>query len=590
MVDFYFPLKMLKEKLSPNKAAKPLESTGAVKRRRISIDDPFNDTQEKKIGTTLDQTATKMDEIETPFIKKANLSRVNSHNYLLPPPDEANQRIVAEETSEQVATQETSEKAEGMVQGTDQEIVEPTSLDGGEGDQPMEEVHELQTGEQQQEEEEEQEIAEQDDLPDVNDEVPLDVLEEMHKLELCFPTLSSSYRLIDKIGEGTFSTVYKAEALNGAVRLGSEIWKSPPLKKKKPQSDSKPKKSPIVALKQIYVTSSPNRIHNELKLLFLLSGNSHVAPLLDILRYQDQVLAIMPYYQHADYRDFYRDLPIKGVKKYLWELFHALSFIHDKDVIHRDLKPTNFLYDPFKGKGVLVDFGLAEKVDTALSTTKSMTCPCNSKDKPVQHRKRHIKAAYPKQDQRPPRRANRAGTRGFRAPEVLFKCTNQLTKLDIWSAGIIGISFIARKFPLFNSPDDIDAILELVLIFGLEKMQQCAELHGCALDINLPNINSNTSSGNLVQVIGDFLRHEWENGTFPPDSVALDTIKILNEAGSAFVKPNTDQGNYYDHIHMMQLLSGCFKMDPSKRLSAKDVLKLPFFDDLRSNEDDEVIL
>ncbi|CAH6720709.1 cell division control protein 7 [[Candida] jaroonii] len=431
------------------------------------------------------------------------------------------------------------------------------------------------------------------------DEVSLNVLEEMNKLVECFPKLSSNYRLIDKIGEGTFSTVYKAEALNGIIKLGSDIWKSPPLKKLKSnrlphETKKKKQKNPIVALKQIYVTSSPNRIYNELNLLYILTGNSHIAPLLDVLRYQDQVVAILPYYPHADFRDFFRDLPIKGIKTYLYELFQGLEFVHAKGIIHRDLKPTNFLYDPFKGKGVLVDFGLAEKMST--STKNSNTCPCNSeKDANKRNKRLNIKTAYPKSDQRPPRRANRAGTRGFRAPEVLFKCTNQSTKLDIWSAGIIGLSLISRKFPLFNSPDDTDAIIEIALMFGLEKLIKCADLHGCGLEINLENLsNQNPNDGNLLKLIYVLLDHEIVNDSVPEDSVIYETMRLFNSAKDGFKASDEvddmDKDNYNDHKNLFDLLYGCFSMDPSKRLSAKEILKMPFFDELNQDFDDDVIL
>lgn len=444
------------------------------------------------------------------------------------------------------------------------------------------------------------------------DEVTLEVLEDMHKLEQCFPILADKYRLLDKIGEGTFSTVYKAEAVNGAVVLGSQMWKLPPLQKTTARANKKKKKNALVALKQIYVTSSPNRIHNELSLLYMLSGNSHVAPLLDILRYQDQVLAILPYYQHADFRDFYRDIPVKGIKKYMWELLQGLEFVHSKGIIHRDLKPTNFLYDPFKGKGVLVDFGLAEKVPLSLSASNRSTnlCPCITKDKNPAvkaHSKRlNIKAAYPKQDQRPPRRANRAGTRGFRAPEVLLKCTNQSVKIDIWSAGIICLSLLARKFPLFNSPDDIDALVEILLLFGVEKLQKCAELHGCGLEINIPDVSLTSFNGNLVKFLSSVLRHEEENECLPPNSVIFDTLRFLDVKNYNLVKPSLqnkedatdeeltalkeDLEGYNDLKHLLQLLYGSLSMDPAKRQSATQLLRMPFFSEMAPHKDDEVLL
>lgn len=448
-----------------------------------------------------------------------------------------------------------------------------------------------------------------DVVVDEDQDITLEVLEEMHKLEQCFPILGERYRLINKIGEGTFSTVYKAAAMDGTVMLGSQMWKSPPLHRTTALKKSKSKKNPLVALKQIYVTSSPNRIHNELNLLYMLSGNSHVAPLLDILRFQDQVLAILPYYHHSDFRDFYRDLPIKGVKKYMLELLQGLEFVHSKGIIHRDLKPTNFLYDPFKGKGVLVDFGLAEKVSTSLSSRASNCCPCMSKERPsvskAQAKRLNIKAAYPKSDQRPPRRANRAGTRGFRAPEVLLKCTNQTSKIDIWSAGIIGLSLLARKFPLFNSPDDIDALMEIIIVFGVEKMQKCAEFHGCGLELNTPLITKTNFNGNLVKFLSASLFHEEKNGCVPSDSVIYDTLKFLEENSSRLVKPLLDENetdakvlekvksdveDYYDLKHLLQLLYNCLNLDHTKRSTATQLLGSPFFEELQTNGNDEVLL
>ena len=48
------------------------------------------------------------------------------------------------------------------------------------------------------------------------------------------------------------------------------------------------------------------------------------------------------------------------IRQYLYCLLEALKGVHSRGIIHRDVKPANFLYDYPTGTGVLCDFGLAE--------------------------------------------------------------------------------------------------------------------------------------------------------------------------------------------------------------------------------------
>lgn len=90
-------------------------------------------------------------------------------------------------------------------------------------------------------------------------------------------------------------------------------WSSPPVKKERTASSQDPtlgnsqerkqRRGPkYVAIKKIYVTSSPIRIQNELELLHDLNGYKSVCPLITAFRHQDQVVAVLPYFRHQDFR------------------------------------------------------------------------------------------------------------------------------------------------------------------------------------------------------------------------------------------------------------------------------------------------
>ncbi|PHH78374.1 hypothetical protein CDD80_6997 [Ophiocordyceps camponoti-rufipedis] len=426
------------------------------------------------------------------------------------------------------------------------------------------------------EEDDDDHVHDDDDLDDGDDDDDLDmessddeqvetaVQADMDKLQRDFPGFRDKYRLIKRIGEGTFSTVFKAEDMHYGrydnswdLQDGPSKWTPPPLKKRRSSSGAPLRASPrrprprYVAVKKIYVTSSPARILNELELLHDLRQCPSVCPLITAFRHTDQVVAVLPYFRHGDFRSYFRDMTTADVAIYLRSLFTALRSVHAHKILHRDIKPTNFLYDPASQHGVLVDFGLAER--------EGSDCrPCLCHEPREVRRMRQSASAwvqsaaaggaaqpgYPKADTRPSRRANRAGTRGFRAPEVLFKCTEQTTAIDIWSVGVVLLTILSKRFPFFNSADDVEAMIEIATIFGSKRMKAAGLLHGCVFETNIPTVGQQGFSMEKI---------------------------ILWSTCRTDDRPLTP-----DEKLAVRFLERCMELDPSRRITAEQALDHEF--------------
>jgi cell division control protein 7 len=400
---------------------------------------------------------------------------------------------------------------------------------------------------------------------DEEEEIDGVVLEDIERFEASFKNITQRYRLINRIGEGTFSTVYKAEDLlyehyKNEWDLDAEKENVDANGETTKKTASRPSKPRYVAIKKIYVTSSPLRILNELELLHDLRDSPNVCPLITSFRHQDQVIAILPFFQHRDFRDYYRDFTLSDMRVYFQSLFTALRSVHEAGIIHRDIKPTNFLYSPGNRRGVLVDFGLAEREGTdyhhcacVYETSKRNEKINNSVYASTLQAARAMgqepRPGYPANDQRSSRRANRAGTRGFRAPEVLLKCTAQTSQIDVWSCGVILLTFLSKRFPFFHSADDIDAFIELCTIFGKKRMRECALLHGQVLHSNLPTI----SEGG----------HTWE--------------KILLWCTNRGKKGSgADGGLTAEETEAVEFMKCCLELDHHKRATANELLQHPW--------------
>jgi cell division control protein 7 len=74
--------------------------------------------------------------------------------------------------------------------------------------------------------------------------------------------------------------------------------------------------------------------------------------------------------------------------------------------------------------------------------------------------------------------AARAGTPGFRPPEVLLKHAGQTTAIDLWAVGVMLLCILSRSYPFFRAPDDLTALAELTVLFGSRAVKETAKRYG----------------------------------------------------------------------------------------------------------------
>ena len=123
------------------------------------------------------------------------------------------------------------------------------------------------------------------------------------------------------------------------------------------------------------------------------------------------------------------------------------------------------------------------------------------------------------------------------------------------------LTILARRFPFFNSSDDVEAIIEIASIFGLKKMKQSAILHGAVFDCTVPTVGE--TGHPLEQLI------QWSvSNVRPEDADALD--------------PETKE--------IVKFLKLLLEVDPRKRQSARGALMSSFLKEKPDpeTEDDEM--
>eukprot|EP00126_Sphaerothecum_destruens_P003572 Sdes_comp17334_c0_seq1m6537 len=278
----------------------------------------------------------------------------------------------------------------------------------------------------------------------------------------------------------------------------------------------------------------------------------------------------MSYFEHDSFRKYFKELSLDEIRDYLRGLFSAIQCIHELGIIHRDVKPSNFLYNRNQGRYMLVDFGLAEiepELEACLGSnaeSPSITLGPSKHGKsrleslhhfsrkpfpaPNSSKKRFNtlgKSVLILDDKRMKMNAPRGGTRGFRAPEVLLRHQYQTSAIDVWSAGVIFLSILSLKYPFFDPPNDMMALYELILLYGTDEFCLVAQACGKELKFgpHLPRCPKYSWS-EICHSVASLTSNPSQEVTFPQEA--------------------------YD------LLNECLCVHPKQRITAAAALQHPF--------------
>jgi len=216
------------------------------------------------------------------------------------------------------------------------------------------------------------------------------------------------YKLIEKIGEGTYGVVYKAEC-----RVTGRF----------------------MALKKIRLESEdegvPSTSIREISLLKELN-HPNIVRLEDVLHNKNRLFLVFEFidYDLKKYLDSIKaNMSAMLLKSYLYQLLRSIFYCHGHRVLHRDLKPQNLLLDKH-GQLKLADFGLARAFGVPVRTY-----------------------------------THEVVTLWYRAPEILLGSKVYSCPVDIWSVGCI-FAEMATRHPLFPGDSEIDELYKIFRILG----------------------------------------------------------------------------------------------------------------------------
>lgn len=321
-----------------------------------------------------------------------------------------------------------------------------------------------------------------------------------------YSPFEAKYKVVEQIGEGSFSEVLKCEH-----RSSRKCFAAKRLKKIYKTEESILKCPEIIAARKL--SPHPN-------LLNMLEY--HFDPFYGKAIFIFELMDMSMY----DYiRTKKKGLSECRARNYLYQILVGLDHLHSHGLFHRDVKPENILI----------------KFPSILYTPLSDTPPNEIVKLADLGSIRGIFSEPPYTEY--------ISTRWYRSPECLLTIGNYGSKMDVWATGCVFYEMLTLK-PLFPGSNEIDQLYKIHQVLGtppiqfLQRLksqsQNCIsfpKLKGCGIDMLLPFITRN--GRNVFRLMIEYdpekrinVRRLLRNGYFdefrhPPETITMHKPKLV---------------------------------------------------------------
>ncbi|KAF7842804.1 putative serine/threonine-protein kinase [Senna tora] len=235
------------------------------------------------------------------------------------------------------------------------------------------------------------------------------------------PRRADSFEKLEKIGQGTYSSVYKARDLetNKIVAL-----------KKVRFTNMDPESVRFMAREIIILRrlDHPNVMKLEGMITSRVSGSLYL-----VFEYMEHDLAGLSALPGVKFSEEQLAILRVQIKCYMQQILKGLDHCHRKGVLHRDIKGSNLLVDN-NGKLKIGDFGLATIVERS----------CSNKEQAL---------------------TSRVVTLWYRSPELLLGATHYGAAIDLWSTGCILAELFAGN-PIMPGRTEVEQLHKIFKLCG----------------------------------------------------------------------------------------------------------------------------